>query len=171
MLWQLFLNSLTVGALTFGGGYAMISALQQDLVVRRAWLTPAEFANGVAVGQVTPGPLMILVAFLGYKVAGLWGSVLSTAGLFAPSFIIAVLLSRRSEKVEASPLMQAALRGVKAAVTGLIAAAAVNMASSTLGDPVAFMLAAGSAALVATSSKDQTWVLLAAAALGALVLR
>ncbi|MGE5509113.1 MAG: chromate transporter [Chitinophagales bacterium] len=171
MLWQFFLTALAVGSLTFGGGYAMMSALQQDLVVRRAWLTPAEFANGVAVGQVTPGPLMVLIAFLGYKVAGVWGAVFGTLGLFGPSFVIAVLLSRRPEWTKASPVTQAALRGVQAAVVGMLAAAAASMAWGTLCNPASFVLAVGAAAVTGLSRKDHTWLLLAAAVVGAVGLR
>lgn len=75
-LWLFFLNILSVGCFTFGGGYAMISALQQSIVVRHGWLSSEEFSNGVAVGQITPGPLMIMVAFLGFKIAGFWGGTI-----------------------------------------------------------------------------------------------
>lgn len=87
MLWSFVLSALAIGSFTFGGGYAMISALEQDFVARHAWLTPAEFSNGVAIGQLTPGPLMIMIAFMGYKSAGFWGALLGTIALFLPSFV------------------------------------------------------------------------------------
>lgn len=69
-----FISTFVMGSLTFGGGYSMISALQQDLVARHVWLTPREFSNS----QITPGPLMMI----GYKMAGFWGTLLGTLGLF-----------------------------------------------------------------------------------------
>lgn len=172
MLGAFFLRVLAIGTFTFGGGYAMVSALQQDLVTRHGWLTPGEFSNGVAVGQVTPGPLMIMIAFLGYKIAGVWGALLGTVGLFAPSFVAVLVLSRYYQRFKASPRLEAALKGVSAAVAGLLAAASVDLARTALGHPATIIIAAASAALIAgTRRLDPGWVLLASGVAGALLLR
>lgn len=162
MLGAFFLRVLAIGTFTFGGGYAMVSALQQDLVTRHGWLTPGEFSNGVAVGQVTPGPLMIMIAFLGYKIAGVWGALLGTVGLFAPSFVAVLVLSRYYQRFKASPRLEA----------GLLAAASVDLARTALGHPATIIIAAASAALIAgTRRLDPGWVLLASGVAGALLLR
>jgi hypothetical protein len=93
-LLDLFITTFKVGALTFGGGYAMIPVLQHEFVDVRAWLTAREFADGIAVGQITPGPLMIMVAFMGYKIAGIVGALIGTIGLFGPTFILVILVGR-----------------------------------------------------------------------------
>jgi chromate transporter len=166
-----FLHILAIGALTFGGGYAMISALQQDLVARHGWLSPAEFSNGVAAGQVTPGPLMLMVAFLGYKLAGIWGALAATVALFAPSFLAVLLLGRSLDRLVLSPRLAAALKGVNAAVAGLLAAAALDMGRRSLTDPVLWALAAVSlAALGLSRRQDPTWIILGAGVAGALLL-
>ncbi len=171
MLGAFFLRVLAIGAFTFGGGYAMISALQQDLVTRHGWLTPGEFSNGVAVGQVTPGPLMVMVAFIGYRIAGVWGALLGTVGLFTPSFVAVLVLGRYYKRLRVSPRLEAALKGVSAAVAGLLAAASVDLARTALGHPATAVMAAAGAALIAgTRRLDPGWAILASGLAGALLL-
>ena len=169
MLWSFFLRTLLIGSLTFGGGYAMISALQQEFVYRRAWLTQPEFSGGVAIGQVTPGPLMIMIAFLGYKIAGLAGALLGTLALFAPSFILALLLARYQGAVKTNPTVQAAQEGIHYAVVGLLAAAAFSMAGGNLTSIPAIILAAAAILFLGPARLDPAWVFLAAGLAGALL--
>jgi chromate transporter len=171
MLGPLFLHVLAIGVFTFGGGYAMISALQQDLVTRHGWLTPSEFSNGVAVGQVTPGPLMLMVAFLGYKMAGFWGALAGTVALFVPSFVAVLVLSRHYHRLASSPRVAAALRGVNAAVVGLLAAAAVDLGRG-LANPGVWAVTALSLLLLSLAPRrDPAWVILGAGVAGVLFLR
>jgi len=171
MLLPLFLHILTIGLFTFGGGYAMISALQQDLVTRHGWLTPAEFSNGVAVGQVTPGPLMLMVAFLGYKMAGFWGALAGTVALFGPSFVAVLVLSRHYHHLASSPRVAAALKGVNAVVVGLLAAAAVDLGRGTLANPGVWAVTALSLLLLSLAPRrDPAWVILGAGVAGILFL-
>jgi chromate transporter len=93
MILRLFLYNLLAGALSFGGGYAMITILQHQYVTTLHLLSNSEFLDAIAVGQVSPGPLMIFVAFIGYRLAGFPGALVSVVGLFLPSFVAAVLLS------------------------------------------------------------------------------
>jgi len=89
---QLFYLSLTlskVGALAFGGGFTIIPLIQYDVVDRYQWVTTKEFLDGIALGQVTPGPVMITSTFLGYKVAGFWGALMATIAIFSPPFFSA----------------------------------------------------------------------------------
>lgn len=172
MLWRFFLSSLAIGCLTFGGGYAMVSALQRELVVRHGWLTPGEFSSGVAVGQVTPGPLMVMVAFMGYKIAGAWGALLGTVALFAPSFVLVLLLARSFDRVRANPRVAAALRGVNAAVVGLLLAATLDLGRASLTAATPTLLALAAFVLILGPFRRQpTWVLVAAGLLGVVLLR
>ena len=171
ILWSFFVRILSIGSMTFGGGYAMISALQQELVARRAWLTQSEFSSGVAMGQVTPGPLMIMIAFLGYKIAGIWGALLGTIGLFLPSFIFVLLLSKYHERVKTSPITKAILRGVNAAVVGLLAAAVVNLGTGSLNGIAPIVITLAGALLMGFAGIEPAWVLLGAGILGVLFIR
>lgn len=171
MLWPFFLNILAIGSLTFGGGYAMISALQQDLVVRNAWLTSEEFSNSVAVGQITPGPLMIMVAFMGYKIAGFPGALLGTLGLFLPSFVLVLFLSRYYQRLQGNPVVEAALKGINAAVVGLLAAATLDLARSSFSSVEAVVIAVTGILLMGPARREPAWVLLSAGLAGAWFLR
>jgi len=86
ILGQLLFSMFKVGAVAFGSGFTIMPLLQQEAVVTHHWLTMQEFANGIAFGQITPGPFLITATFIGYKVAGFWGSVAATFGMFFPSF-------------------------------------------------------------------------------------
>jgi chromate transporter len=148
ILWELFINVLSIGCFTFGGGYAMISALQQNLVFQHGWLSMEEFSNGVAAGQITPGPLMILVTFLGFKIAGFWGALLGTLGLFLPSFIVVLAISRNYQKIKDNSAVKACLKGINASVVGIIAAAGFDMAKSNLYNPASILIILGAGLLI-----------------------
>ena len=92
---QLFLSYLKIGFFGFGGGYAMLSLIQNEIVVQQGWLTDAQFADIVAVSQMTPGPIAINSAtFIGYKTAGIMGSAFATLGVCLPSFIIIYIICK-----------------------------------------------------------------------------
>lgn len=172
ILWTFFLNVLSIGCFTFGGGYAMISALQQSLVFHHGWLSSEEFSNGVAVGQITPGPLMILVTFLGFKIAGFWGALLGTIALFLPSFIIVIVISQNYQKIKENPTIKACLTSVNASIVGIIAAAAFDMAKSNLNNLTAIITTLGTGILILKfSDKDISWILLTAGLIGGYFLR
>ena len=115
---------LKTGALLFGGGYVMIPLLQPD-AVGQGWLTNAQFLDGIAIGQSTPGPIVTTATFVGYAAAGWWGAIIATAAIFAPAFVFAMSLSRVLERLSDSPNAQAFLDAVAAAVFGAIAGAAL----------------------------------------------
>lgn len=149
MLWDFFLITLKVGTFAFGGGYAMITPLHYELVTHLGWLTEAEFSSAVAIGQITPGPLMIMVTFMGYKIAGLAGAILGTIGLFLPSALIVLAIATSYLRFKDLPFVQGMVCGVSLAVTGLLAAVVIDLARSSIVNPsdaligVAAFLAAG----------------------------
>lgn len=111
----------------FGGGYVVIPALHELFVENLGWLTSAEFADGIAIGQITPGPIFITATFIGYKVAGIMGALLATIAMFTPSMVLTVLLSRFVKTLNQSTLVKAAMKAVRAAVIGMIFASAVTI--------------------------------------------
>lgn len=111
----------------FGGGYVVIPALHELFVENLNWLTSAEFADGIAIGQITPGPIFITATFIGYKVAGITGALLATLAMFTPPAVLTVLLSRFVKILNQSSVVKAAMKGVRAAVIGMIFASAVTI--------------------------------------------
>lgn len=144
LLLELFLAFLKVGAVSFGGGYGMISLLTEE-VVNRGWLTEPEFMNLIAVAESTPGPIAINMAtFVGATQGGFFGAVLATLGVVLPAFIIILLVASVIKGLLKFAGVNAFLLGVRPVVVGLITATGITMAISvtfgvsTLGDAFAF---------------------------------
>lgn len=126
---QLFWVYLKIGLFGFGGGYAMLSFVEYEVVRAYGWLSQAEFADIVAISQMTPGPIGLNTAtYVGYTATGsVWGSVLATLAVCLPSFVIMVLICRFLEKYRHNRWVSAALSGIKPVTVGLIGAAAVSL--------------------------------------------
>ncbi len=106
----------------------MIPEIQNEVVSSHHWLTHQEFADAAALGQITPGPVLIMATFVGYRVAGILGALFSTLCVFLPSFLMTITAGSSFRRFRANRQMQAFLRGVAPAVTGLLAAAAWSVA-------------------------------------------
>lgn len=139
MIWlQLFYSFFKIGLFGFGGGYAMLSMIQGEVVTRHEWLTPQEFTDIIAISQMTPGPIGINSAtYIGYTATGsVWGSVLATLALVLPSFIIMLILYRFFMRYHNNRHVTDTFAGLRPAVIGLIASAAlVLMNSENFGSP------------------------------------
>lgn len=124
---QLLLVYLKIGLVGFGGGYAMLSLIQEEVVTKHQWLTLQEFTDIVAVSQMTPGPIGINSAtYIGYSVTGsLWGSIIATLAVMLPSFVIVLLISLSFAKIKNNQHFNAIFTGIRPAAVGLIAAAAL----------------------------------------------
>jgi len=133
-----------VGALTFGGGLTMIAFMQEQLVSQFHWLTPQEFIDGLALGQFTPGPILMVAAYVGYKIAGVTGAVVGGAAAFLPSFVMMLAILPTFDRVRRLVWTRAALRGIAPAVIGVLAVSLVRLAPYALPDVFAI------ATLVAT---------------------
>ncbi len=133
--WPLFLFFLKVGAFIFGGGLVIIPLLEFELVERLGWLTTADFINGVAIGQLSPGPVVLTAAFVGFKMAGLLGALTATVGIFTPSFLFIMLAAPLLLKLRQNDWVKAFLKGIRPAVVGAIAAATLPLGRSALGQP------------------------------------
>ncbi len=119
-----------VGALSYGGGFVIIPLMQNDAVHRYHWMTDGQFLNAVALGQVTPGPVVHTVAAVGYAAAGAGGGLLAAAVAFGPSFLFVILGARYFGRLRADSRVQDFLTGAGPAVTGAIAGSAVPLAAS-----------------------------------------
>lgn len=123
----LFLTFLKIGAVSFGGGYAMISLMREECLAN-GWLAEDELLNFIAVAESTPGPIAVNMAtFVGSSQAGVWGALLATLGVVLPSFIIILLVSAVIRNLLKFAGVKAALAGVRPAVVGLILATAVTL--------------------------------------------
>src|SRR5205085_2512201 len=115
---------LRIGAVTFGGGFVMVPLIKAEVVDNHHWLTSQEFADATALGQVTPGPVLITATFIGYRVAGTLGALVATVSVFLPAFLMTLAAGSSLRRFRANRQVQAFLRGVTPAVTGLLVAAA-----------------------------------------------
>ena len=130
--WQLMTIFMRIGSVTFGGGFVMIPQIEDEVVDVHKWLTHDEFADGMAFGQITPGPVMITATFIGYKVAGIVGALAATISAFLPSFVMTMVAGTSLARFRANSLVQSFLSGVAPAVVGMLAAAGVSLARSSL---------------------------------------
>jgi chromate transporter len=111
----------------FGGGYVMIPAMQKIVVSSMNWLTNKEFADAIAMGQITPGPIFISAAFIGYKLSGFWGALNATIAIFLPPGLLMIACTRFLDKIRNSPVVSAIFKGLRPAIIGMIAAAAFTI--------------------------------------------
>lgn len=118
---------LKVGSAVFGGGLVIIPFISTEVVDQLGWMTQTEFLDGVAIGQFTPGPVVLTAAFIGYKVAGFWGSLVATVAIFLPSFLFIMAATPLLLKIRQNPWIRAALKGITPAALGAISAAAVRL--------------------------------------------
>ncbi len=142
---QLFFTFFKIGAFTFGGGYAMLPLIQVEVIDTHGWLTLNEFLEIIAIAEMTPGPVAINTAtFVGYRTAGIFGSVLATLGVVLPSFLIILLIARLFTGLTNSPWMKGVFTGVKPGVIGLIGLALWRLGSVTITDYKTVLLFLGS---------------------------
>ena len=120
ILAQLNLLFMKVDLMAFGGGWTSIPLIQREVVDRFGWVTTREFIDGIALGQVTPGPIVITATFVGYKAGGLVGALLGTIAVFFPSFLIVTTLAPHYDRIKRSAAIQVMVRGILAAFIGLL---------------------------------------------------
>jgi len=126
-VFTLGLTFVKVGLVFFGGGFVLIPVLKQLLIDHLHWLTQQEFIDGVAISQLTPGPIAVIATFAGFRVGGLSGAMVATIGLFLPSIILMFILSRYYQKVRHLQPVKHFLSGVNPAVVGMVLSAAINL--------------------------------------------
>lgn len=141
VLWELFAAFARIGALTFGGGYAMIPMLEREVVNRHHWATEEELMDYYAVGQCTPGVIAVNVAtFVGYKIAGPVGGVFATLGVVTPSLLIILLIASVLQNFADVPAVKSAFAGIRVCVSVLIFNAVLKLWKKAVVDKAALVL-------------------------------
>ena len=148
--WLIFLSFFKIGAFTFGGGYAMIPLIQHEAVEKRKWVTDEDILDIVAIAESTPGPIAINSAtFVGYRAAGVLGSVAATVGVVLPSFVVILVLSFVLEAFQEVRAVQYAFFGIRAGVLALLCKALWTMYKKAPKGWAAYVVMAGAFILTA----------------------
>ncbi len=134
ILGKLLLFFLKAGSLTFGSGLVIVPFLEQGLVQQFGWLDQRQFLIAVAIGMISPGPVVITATFVGYLVAGFWGSVVSTVGIFLPSFLLVLIAAPLLARHRGNPNVQGFVKGAYAAAIGTILGACILLGRIAIGD-------------------------------------
>ena len=169
-LLQLFLYFAKAGMFVFGSGLAVVPFLYGGVVQGHHWLTDHQFVDAVAVAMITPGPVVITVAFIGYLVAGVAGATAAALGIFLPVYLVVVLLAPSYKRWAKNPQLNAFVRGVTAAATGAIAGAVIVLARRSVYDLPTILICAVSLAVLFRWKVPEP-VLITCAAVAGLVLR
>jgi chromate transporter len=168
ILGKLLLFFLKAGALTFGSGLVIVPFLQQGVVQEHGWLGEREFLVAVAIGMISPGPVVITATFVGYLVAGFWGAVAATVGIFLPSFLLILIAAPILKRHRSNRNVQGFVKGAYAAAIGTILGACILLGRIAIGDWLTILV--GLAALVVLFRwKVSNPLLMAAAAVVGLV--
>lgn len=168
-LFRLGLLMIKIDCFAFGGGYVSVPLMLHEVVEVRSWLDSARFMDGIALGQITPGPIVMTGAFVGYAVAGVLGAAVAAVTVFSPSLIFVCAATRFADRIAGSPLARRALKGSLITLVGLLAAVAAQFGVGVEWTALRAVIALG-AFLALRLGTDILWVVIAGAGLSALVL-
>jgi len=157
---------LKIGTFSFGGGIVIIPLVESEVVLKYGWLTKREFIDAVTLGQITPGPVIISATFIGYKVYGLLGAIVSTVSVILPSFVMICLATKAIEKFRQNKILANFFRGARAAVIGMIFEAGLSIGKSSLIDFKTIFIAVVSLICLLRYRLNPVWILLGAGILG-----
>jgi chromate transporter len=168
LLWQLALIFLKVGSILFGSGYVLLAFLRPELVERTRWLTDSQLLDAIAIGQLTPGPVLTTATFIGYLIAGSAGAVIATVAIFLPSFVFVALSGPFIPRLRRSPWTAGVLDGANAASVALMATVTWELGRAAVVDWLTAGLALASAAILLATRLNSAWLVAGGAAVGAL---
>jgi chromate transporter len=160
---------LKIGVIFFGGGYVLIPLLHRIMVDQNAWLTQREFLDGLALSQLTPGPLAMLATFTGYRAGGFIGGLIATVCIFLPCTLLMLAIGRHYRKARSMAIIRQSLDGLLPAVVGLVAGAAWKLGSTSLRNPLDFVLLVAGIALLGFTRTPPVLAILGAGLLGLLL--
>lgn len=156
----LFLAFFQVGLLAFGGGFASVALLQHVVVDQMQWLTFAQFRDGIALGQITPGPVLITAGFVGYRVSGVLGSLAATFGIFLPPAVLIVLVADVHDRFKRNRIVQAVVVGFQCGFIGLVAAITIQFGLGSLLSWQTWLIFVASFVLVWGFKRSAAWAIL-----------
>lgn len=165
-LLPLFLFFLKVGAILFGSGYVLLALLRSDLVVRLHWLTDKQLFDAIAVGQITPGPVFTTATFIGYLLGSVPGAIVSTVGIFLPSFVFIAIVGRLASRLRKSPGFGAFLDGVNVGALALMIVVTWRLGQTAIIDVITGTLALLSLLALIRFKINATWLMLLGAIVG-----
>jgi len=157
-LGQLALSLFKIGTIAFGGGMAIIGVMQAEVVQIHGWVSQHEFLDGLAMSQITPGPILITSAFLGYKLGGVTGAALATFAIFSPSIVMTLVFTEIFGRIRHLKWVRGALAGVLAAFVGLLTAMLLQLGGAALRGPSTLALAASAFVATRWFALDIAWV-------------
>jgi chromate transporter len=157
-----------IGALAFGGGFTMIPLIQYEVVDHFHWLTTKEFLDGIALGQITPGPIMITATFIGYKLSGFFGALIATVGIFSSSFFILTLLIPHYDRLRGIEIVKIMERGILGSFIGMLSLVLYHFGRAAFVD-IPSIIFAGAAFLALFKKIALPYILLSGAILSILI--
>jgi chromate transporter len=165
LLFALSTIFLRMGAVTFGGGFVMIPLIEAEVVNSHHWLTHQEFADATALGQITPGPVLITATFIGYRVAGTLGALVATISIFLPAFLMTMAAGASLRRFRKNEIVQSFLRGVTPAVVGLLVAAALSIGRAGINSWIGISMTALALLILIRFRPNAFWIILGAGVL------
>ena len=166
-LFDLFWTFCKIGALTFGGGYAMLPLIQREIVENKKWSTEKEILDYYAVGQCTPGVIAVNTAtFIGYKLKGIIGGIVATLGVIFPSIVIILIIATFLQNFADLAIVQSAFAGIRVAVVALIITTVVKLIKSSIKDCLGVIIAIIAFVISAFIGLSPVYVVIAAALTG-----
>jgi len=163
-LWKLLAFFLKAGSLTFGSGLVIVPFLEKGLVQESGWIDGRQFLVAVAIGMLSPGPVVITATFVGYLIAGFWGSLVSTVGIFLPSFLLVLIVAPILVRHRANPNVQGFVKGAYAAAIWTILGASILLGKIAIGDWLTALIGLASLGALFATKRLSTPVLVAATA-------
>ena len=164
----LFLTFLKIGAVLYGSGYVLLAFMHADFVTRLGWLTDQQLLDAIAIGQITPGPVLTTATFVGFILGGMPGALIATLGIFLPSFVFVAISNPLIPKVRNSAWIGGLLDGVNIASLGLMGAVTVELGRASLINIPTIIIALVSIVLLMRFKINSTWLIVGGAMIGLL---
>jgi chromate transporter len=167
---QLFISFLKIGFFSFGGGYAMIPLITEEVVTVHHWVSMRELAQLIAISQMTPGPIAVSAAtYIGYKTAGILGSILATTAVISPAFVIVMLMAKYFHVIKSNTFTQRMLAGIKPVVVFLIAVAGIKLAGSVVPGVASVLIGLGALLLLTKTKIHPIYTIIIGGLMGILI--
>lgn len=172
MLWEMFLTFFKIGAFTFGGGFAMIPIIQQEVVEKRNWIKEEDFMDTISIAQSSPGPIAVNSSiFVGYKIKGFKGAVISTIGTVLPSFITILLIATFFYQFKDNSIIEKIFLGIRPAVVALIFSAIYRLVYKSHFTYVALFIALATALVIVFLNINPVFMVVLGAVVSVLINR